>query len=291
MTNEPPIPETLTFSEELQHIFSEVFIDSLTSLKVYTIEFMPKFAIGLAILFLGWLGAVLVRKVITKSGRALGIDVVADKLGVTAFLQTRDISFTPSALFGWACYWAILLSALILSFNRMDLPAAAELIRHVLFYLPRIVVAIVLLALGFFLSGIAGNFIDRIARVAHIPFHFVLGQLARYSLIVLAVVNALEYLHLASRTVIIALISMVGVGAFVICIAFLTSGREIIASLISQRFIQTEFSPGDTLRLHEWEGTIVKIGNIATEIQTATGTTYIPNRDIVLGIRQRMDQK
>jgi hypothetical protein len=277
----------MTLTEELKTIFSEVFIDSLTSLKTAAIDFVPKLAIGLSILFLGWLGAVLVRKIITKSGRAFGVDVVADKLGATAFLNDRDIHFTPSALLGWACYWAILLAALILSFERMDLPAAAELVRHVLLYLPRIVVAIVLLALGFFLSGVAGNFVDKIARVAHIPFHFILGQIARYGLIALAIANTLEYLDLASNTVLIALFSLVALAGLLIFIVFITSGKDLLGSLISQRFIEANFDAGDTLRVNGVTGTILEIGPVATALKTSSGTLYIPNREITNSIREK----
>lgn len=277
----------MTLTEELKKVFTEIFIDSLASLKTATIEFAPKLAIGLCILFLGWLGAMLIRKIITKGGRAFGVDIVAEKLGGTAFLKSRDISLTPSALLGWAFYWTIMLSALILSFERMNLPAAAELVRHVLFYLPRIVVAIVLMALGFFLSGIAGNFVDKIARVAHIPFHFVLGQTARYGLIALAIANTLEYLNLASKMVLISLFSLVALVGLLIFIVFITSGRELLASLISRSFIQANFKPGDILKVHDVKGPIIEIGPAATEIKAPSGSLFIPNSSIVNSVRAK----
>jgi len=271
-----------TFKESLFEMFTATF----GQLRDYGIEFLPKIALGVVILLAGWGAAILVRKVITKIVRALGLDVFTSKLGLRRFLEDREIRYPPSALLGWTIYWMIQLTALTIAFEEMGLTTASEYIQNALYYIPRLVVAVVLLGVGVFMSGLVGSFVDRLARVAHVPFHFVLGQAARYTLIGLAVANTLDYLHLASPEILLFGLTLVVVLGVVVLLVFLVCGQNLVASMLAQRFLMESISSGDQLTSADVSGTVRRIGIIDTELEVGSTLVYVPNRLLLEQIRE-----
>src|SRR5690606_29382948 len=118
------------------------------------------------VLVLGWLMASIGRNVVAKLLRAFGLDVVAERSGARRYLQKHDIKLAPSALAGWLVYLVVIYTALVMAFGRMNLDAASRLLTDVAGFIPKILVVVLLLALGVWLSRWIGGLLGRGARLA-----------------------------------------------------------------------------------------------------------------------------
>jgi len=272
--------------QKFKESLSVLFFSTFEQIRDQVVAFLPRFSVGVVILLVGWGAAIVARKLVTKLVRALGLDVFTSKLGLRRFLEDREIKYAPSALFGWTVYWIIQLTALTLAFEEMELTTASEYIRNALYYVPRLVVAVVLLGVGVFVSGLVGNFVDRLARVAHVPFHFVLGQAARYTLIGLAIANTLDYLHLASPEILLFGLTLVVVLGVVVLLIFLVCGRNLVASMLAQRFLTESINSGDYLEVGDVSGMVKRVGLLDTELESGSSIVFVPNRMLLEKVRQ-----
>ncbi|MBU4140977.1 MAG: hypothetical protein KKA80_03705, partial [Candidatus Omnitrophica bacterium] len=63
-------------------IFQALVINTLNKAYQFATEWAPKIALSVIILLIGWLCALLLKKIVTKLLKALGFDVVSEKTGL-----------------------------------------------------------------------------------------------------------------------------------------------------------------------------------------------------------------
>ena len=262
-------------------IFQDLVVKALKDIHQFVIQFAPKMALSIIILLIGWICALLLKKIVSKILKALGFDVLSEKTGITHFLERGGIQKKPSSMVGLVFYWFILFSALVMVFNTMELEVASRLINQTLFYIPKTIVALVLLALGMFLSRFVGKFVETTSHLANIPFYIVLGKAARYAIIGLALIAALEYLNVSSAIIVESFVIIFIVVPLALSLIFLIGGRDIISSILAGRFLMKEYKKGDTIEFDSISGQIHSIDFLTTKITNNEGKIIVPNSDLV----------
>jgi len=262
-------------------IFQDLVTKALKDIHQFVIQFAPKMTLSIIILLIGWICALLLKKIVSKILKALGFDVLSEKTGITAFLERGGIQKKPSSMVGLVFYWFILFSALVMVFNTMELEVASRLINQTLFYIPKTIVALVLLALGMFLSRFVGKFVETTSHLANIPFYIVLGKAARYAIIGLALIAALEYLNVSSAIIVESFVIIFIVVPLALSLIFLIGGRDIISSILAGRFLMKEYKKGDAIEFDLISGQIQSIDFLTTKITSKEGKIIVPNSDLV----------
>ncbi len=262
--------------------FSGVLTEALTRLldkTAYLIgTYGEAFLLGLLIIVVGWITAVLLRALATRLLRAAGLDVVADRIGMRAYLERHDIGGRPSTAIGWILYAAVLYSALVLAFDQMGLYAAAGFLRTAAALVPHVLVVFILLLLGLILGKLARNVSAGGARLLGLPAPDLFGAGARTGVFLLALVVALDYLGWASTTVLLGGLGVLLLGGLGSGLLFALSARRLTESLLARGFLTATYRPGDRIRIGETEGTVLKIDATVTRIKAETGEVVLPNR-------------
>ena len=81
------------------------------------------------------------RKVIAKTFKILGFDVLAEKTGFKKFLEKGGYENNPSTMIGFCFYWIIIFSTIILFLNTMHLKVASKFLENAALYVPKITAA------------------------------------------------------------------------------------------------------------------------------------------------------
>jgi len=264
----------------IRKIFYDLVIKTLEESYKFLAQFLPKVALSLIILLIGWISAVLVKKIVSKILKALGFDVVSERIGLKNFLERGDIRRSASSIIGVSFYWLIILSTLVMAFNTLDLEVASELIKQAIFYIPKIIVALVLLALGIFLGKFVGKLVETASHSANIPFHTVLGKVASYLIIGLAIMIALEHLGAATTIVVESYIIIFGIVLLVFCLIVLIGGRDIVSSALAGRLLKEVYKEGDKIEFDSISGQIESIDFITTKIKNDVQEIIIPNSEL-----------
>lgn len=198
--------------------------------------FMPKLAVAAAVLLVGWLIAKAFRFSVVKALRALNFHVLTERAGIDGFLQQGGTERDTVDLFGWLGYALVILASLIVAFNSLDLTQVTDLLGKVLLFVPRLLVALLVVVFGSYFARFAGNAVQSYCRGAEISEAEVLGRVMQYGVMVFVVLLAIDHLDigggLIQQTFLILLTGIV----VALALAFGLGARDRAAALIERWF-------------------------------------------------------
>jgi small-conductance mechanosensitive channel len=212
----------------------DVFVASLTSFWTQLAAFVPQLLAALVLLFLGWILANIVRSAIGKVLDTLKFDELGKKTGIEAFMRQGNIDLTLSRLIANLVYWIILLVVIVTVANSLGLTNVAELFNKVVFYLPNIIVAVLVLVFGVMVARFINRLIFAYLNNMGVDGALTLSTLAEYAVIIFVVFVALEQLQIGTHLLISAF--QIGFGAIglALALAFGLGGREWAAGVIKR---------------------------------------------------------
>ncbi len=212
----------------------DVFVASLTSFWTQLAAFVPQLLAALILLFLGWILANIVRSATSKILDTLKFDELGKKTGIEAFMRQGNIDLTLSRLIANLIYWIILLVVIVTVANSLGLTNVAELFNKVVFYLPNIIVAVLVLVFGVMVARFINRLVFAYLNNMGVDGALTLSTLAEYAVIIFVVFVALEQLQIGTHLLISAF--QIGFGAIglALAIAFGLGGRDWAASVIKR---------------------------------------------------------
>ncbi|MCC5834146.1 MAG: mechanosensitive ion channel family protein [Opitutales bacterium] len=269
--------------DTLTQLLSDLFGNIWNQVQHFIVHHGPAVVLSLVVLILGWLIAVIVRQVSHKLLRSIGFNIFCEKFGLKALLQRGGVDSHPSYLVGLFFYWVILISALAVVFSTLELVEAHAFLLTILWFLPKIAVAAILLSVGILFGNYVGQVAEKTLRMADVPLSGLLGQLARFTIIGLAVLNVVQYLELAAPIVFQVLL-VIFIAVPVLAFAtLLIGGRSIVTSILAGRMLRGDFSPGDEVEVDGVRGRIETIRLITTCIDDGKQWISVPNRRFAEG--------
>ena len=208
----------------------DIFLSSLNQFWTQVATFFPKLLAVLVILFFGWLCAKVARLAIKRILDLIHFDKFADRSGIEAFLEN---GLTLSGVISQVVYWLVILLFVITGANALGLNEVAEMLNHLANYLPKIIVAIVVLIFGSLLA----RFINRLvfAWLHSIKFESALAisTSAEYGIQIFALFVALEQLDIGTQLLTALFIIFFGAIFLALAIAFGLGGREWATKIIN----------------------------------------------------------
>jgi hypothetical protein len=199
-------------------------------------DFLPRLGIALAVLAVGWLLAKAFRFSVVKGLRALNFHILTERAGIDGFLQQGGSEKDTSGWLGWLAYWLVLLASLIIAFDTLGLPQVTDLLGRVLLFVPKLLVAVVIVVFGGYFSGFLANAVKRYFRSVGVSDADMLGRVVRYAVMTFVVLLAVDHLDigrgLIQQTFLILLAGVV----FALALAFGLGARERATELLERWF-------------------------------------------------------
>ena len=195
--------------------------------------FLPRVLLAIAILIVGWLLAKAIRFALVKTLRAVNFDVVTEKAGIDGFLRQGGGDVDTIRVLGALVYWLVLLAAIMVAFNSLDLAYVTDLVGRIVLFVPRLMVAVVILVFGaYFGRFVAAAFTTYLRNVGVGEAAFI-GRLVLYAIMVFVVLIALDQLGLGDllRQTFLIVVAAVALG---LAIAFGLGGQRRAAELIER---------------------------------------------------------
>lgn len=214
----------------------DVVIEPVRAFLVQIGAYLPRLAVAVVVLIVGWLIAKAVRFGLVKGMRALNFHVLTERAGIDAFLQQGGTQKDTTDVFGVLLYWLVILVALIIAFNGLGLTQVTDLLLRVLLFLPKLLVGLLVLIVGSYFGRFVGNAVQTYLRNIGISDAELLGRIAQYAIVVFVVLIAIDQLDiggdLVQRTFLILLTGVV----LALALAFGLGGRDWAAALLERWF-------------------------------------------------------
>ena len=216
-------------------IFLPVVIAALNALRMEAItvpasnmltmilEAIPAIFGAVLVLTIAYLVGRVVSGLVANLLAAAGFNGILAKLGLGK--ETNDGSRTPSAIVGTLILVAIMLFAVTEAAGLIGFNVLSQLTSQFLVFAGRIIVGLVIFAIGLFLA----NFVHRTVLAAGAVQSRLLALGARIAIIVLAGAMSLRHMGLADEIVNLAFGLVLGAVAVALAIAFGLGGREFAA--------------------------------------------------------------
>ena len=211
----------------------DIFVNSLNQFWLQLVTFIPKLLAVIVILFFGWLIAKFVRSGIKRVLELAQFDRFAQKSGLEAFMTHGNFNLTLSGIIAQVVYWLVILLFVITGASSLGLTEVATLLQQLASYLPRIIVAILVVIFGTLLA----RFINRLvfAWLHSIKFSHALSvsTSTEYGIQILAIFIALEQLGIGMQLVHSLFVIIFGAFFFALALAFGLGGKDWAAKVIA----------------------------------------------------------
>ena len=211
------------------------------------VEFLPNFIAAFVLLVVGVAIALGVRFLVIKLLNSIGWEKLAKKTPALRILEVGDIRYPIFALVGAIVFWVVILVFIGTAARSLGLSSVELLIDHFVAFLPNLFLAVVIVALGAWVGGLAGKFARAFAMAARIQEANLLGKGVQYLVIVIALGTALEQLNVATRFLFGAFLIVLGSLGLAFGLGGQGKAREIIER-ISRVEEEERPTPAETSR-------------------------------------------
>ncbi len=208
-------------------------------------NFLPRLGVALAVLVVGWLLAKAFRFSVVKALRALNFHVLTERAGIDAFLKEGGTDKDTAEWVGIIGYALVLLASLIVAFNSLGLTQVTDLLGRVLLFVPRVLVALLVVVFGAYFSRFVANAVQRHFRAAGISDAEVLGRIVRYAVMTFVLLLAIDHLDIGGGLIQQTFLILLAGVVFALALAFGLGARDRAAELIERWFPR---DPADRVR-------------------------------------------
>src|SRR6267378_3451150 len=207
----------------------DVMWEPVRAFLVQVGEFFPRVMLALVILLAGWLIAKAVRFAVVKALRAINFNVLTERAGIDSFLKQGGGETDTTDILGLLIYWLTILIAL----NSVGLIAVTELVVRVVLFVPKVIVAIVILAFGAYFARFIGMSVTAYCKNLDMPDAELFGRLAMYAIVIFVTMVAIDHLGLGDiiRQTFLILLTAV---ALALALAFGLGGQKRAAEFLER---------------------------------------------------------
>ena len=197
-------------------------------------DFLPRLLLAIVIVIAGWIIAKAVRFAISRGLRAVNFHVVTERAGIDGFLRDGGIRGDFTALVAVLFYWIVVLAALVMGFNLLGLSYITDLLSEVLRFVPKVMVALLILAFGAYFARFVGNAVAAYCRNIHLQDADLMGAIARYAILIFVILVALDQVNIGGDIVRQTFLILLAGVVFALALAFGLGGRDWAADLLER---------------------------------------------------------
>jgi len=213
---------------------SEFLYSTLPTMGADLVGFLGQLLLAVILFIIFWTIGVSLEKLISEGIKALKIDLLLSKLGMSKVLERAGTNLNTGKFLGALVKWFLIIAGLLVASNVLGLGQVSSFLGSILLYIPNIIVAAVILIAGVivadFIAKVVASSISA-ARLKSAPF---VSSIARWAILIFAFIAALDQLQIAQtfiNTLYIGLVAMISIAGG---LAFGLGGKEHASELIAK---------------------------------------------------------
>jgi hypothetical protein len=212
----------------------DVMLEPLRVFLHQLADLVPRLALALVILVIGYFIARAVKFVVVKALHAGNFHVLTERAGMDSFLRDGGMRADTTDIVGRLCYWIVILAALVIGFNGLGLNYITDLLVRVLLFVPKVIVAVLILAFGGYFARFIGNALCGYAKKLQLQDAELLGRLAQYAIFTFVVLIALDQLSIGGDMIRQTFLIVLGGIVLALALAFGIGGKDWAAELLER---------------------------------------------------------
>ena len=211
---------------------SDIVGSSLLTLWSGVAGFAPRLIAAIIVFLVGWLVAIILGKAVGHVVRVLHVDSALTKVGFRRAWESSGFRLDSSAFFYELVKWFFVVVFLMAAANILELNQVSEFLRTVVFYIPNVMVAAVVLLIGILVAKFLENFVKGSVKAAGLVSGNFLGAVTKWAVFIFSLLIALTQLKVADDIIRIVIVGAVASSALAFGLAFGLGGVKHAEELI-----------------------------------------------------------
>lgn len=219
----------------MKEFWETALLGPLHALAKTTLALLPNVLAMLIILSAGLFVAWAMGHLVERLLRVIGLDHLANRLGVNAALARGGVKTDPSRLVGRGAYWLVLVFAVMAGLGALNLQPINQFAQSFLAYLPHLFTAALILVAGYLLSNFVSQTVLIAAVNAGLPPARLVAACSRWGVQLIAIAMALEQLGIAQHIVVVGFGITLGGVVLAAAIAFGLGAKDLAKEFLERR--------------------------------------------------------
>lgn len=190
------------------------------------------------VLLFGWFGARVIRMVVIRGLRIVRLDLVAERAGIDSVLRKGGIKNDSVEILGSLVYWILIILVLVVVMKLWNLEIGLS--THLVPFLPKIFIALIILILGLYLAAFSGDLVRTAAANAEMMYAALFGQLVRWLIIIFVVLTAIRQLGIEAELISWGFLMVVGSLCLGMALAIGLGARPVVEERIRKAVARYE---------------------------------------------------
>ncbi len=215
--------------------WGNVLASSFQNLWFGLVQYVPNLVIALVILLVGWIIGALLGRVVAQVVRSLKVDDALRKAGVEDMLQKGGMLLDSGHFVGSLVKWFIIIVFLVAALDVLQLNQVTNFLQEVvLLYLPRVIVAVLILLVSAVIGDLLQRAVTTSAKTAEVKHAALLGKVAKWAIWIFAILAALSQLEIAKAFVETTFTGVIVAISIAVGLAFGLGGQDAAARFIEK---------------------------------------------------------
>ncbi|OVE75525.1 hypothetical protein BVX98_07355 [bacterium F11] len=271
--------------------WTETLTTSLLEMWKKVATFLPNVVGAVAVLIIGLLISLLLKRISTFLVKKVGLDKLGEKTNIHSGLRKLNISLNLSDIIGKVVFWTFLLLFFSSSVETMGLTTFSKALSSIVAYLPKAFAAGCIAIFGLWLAGSLRDLVFKTSDRMGSQYAKVLSNTIYSVLIVFVVVLAIGQLEFETALLnnIVQIVLMTIGGALLLM--FGLGAKNVAGNVISGIYLKESYKIGDKVSFDNNVGELEIIGTITTRIKLKNGNTLeLPNTKFADASVNRMNR-
>lgn len=199
-------------------------------------EALPNILAAILILLIGWVIARIFRAAVGRGLRLVKFPTLAERAGIEGFLARGAVKTSSTDVVAVLVYWLVMLIVVVTAVNALGLEVASQLLNQILLYIPNIIVAVIVLAVGLYAASFVAALVRTAAANAGIAEAGLVAAISRYALIIFTFAIALNQLRIGQQIVANGFLILFGAACVAAALAVGLGARDVVGRYLEERF-------------------------------------------------------
>lgn len=244
------------------------------------IALAPSLAAAFVIILVGcllaWLASMIVRRI---------VNAVVERLSQRAELQhgleSGGLHSLLPRIAAGVVFWAVVLLFVGAGVEQLGIPAVSALLQEAAYFLPRLLVGLVIVAVGVIGGDLAAQWAAAALSPAGVAQSQVIGRFFQIVIVAVALVVAADQIGIHSTFLMLALSIGMGVTLGGVALAFALGCGPIVGNIVAAHYVAKRFEKGQHARIGDSAGAIEEITATFVILKTERGEVQVPAKQFM----------
>jgi len=218
----------------------QVFIEPLLEMWKRFVSIVPNILVSLVFLLIGLSLARVASTLLQRFFKKIKLDDSTSKIGINEILARVGFGKSPAYALDFLVYWSVILVFVLLAANALNLDILTGLLERFIYFVPKLVVAIVVLFGGLLFARFAQQVVTNSVTANNLRGGEFLAKFVNIIIIVFASIMVLEQLGLEMVLIINTVQIAVAALGLAFALAVGLGSKELVADFLRNTFIKKQ---------------------------------------------------